>query len=257
MSKSSVTAVAAALLGAASAAPGAELTVLVTGSMVDAFEAVGEEFTHATGHTLRFSTGTTSAVVAKIRGGERADVVVVAAEAAADLETDGTIVAGTRTPVASSVFGVVVRADGARPDVSTADALKRAVTAAPTISYPDPVVATVSGGYIEQVFDRLGIKELARGKAALKPMGYLVGEAVQDGEAALGLSFISEFVGNERLAVVPFPAELQKAQLYAAGVLAGSANAALAREFIAFVTGAAARDKLEAAGVVPAAASAR
>jgi molybdate transport system substrate-binding protein len=246
-----------ALLVGASGATAAELTLLVTGSMVDPFEAVGEDFTHATGHTLKFSTGTTSAVVAKIRGGERADIVVLAAEAAADLESDGTIVAGTRTPVASSVFGVVVRADRARPEVSTADALKQAVTAARTISYPDPVVATVSGGYIEQVFERLGIKELARAKAALKPMGYLVGEAVQNGEVELGLSFISEFVGNERLAVIPFPPELQKAQLYAAGVLAGNANAALAREFIAFVTSAGAREKLTAAGVVPASASAR
>ena len=241
-----------ALLVGGGAATAAELTLLVTGSMADPFEAVGEDFTHATGHTLKFSTGTTSAVVAKLRGGERADIVVLAAEAAVDLESDGTIVAGTRTPVASSVFGVVVRADQARPDVATADALKRAVTAARTISYPDPVVATVSGGYIEQVFERLGIKDLARAKAALKPMGYLVGEAVQNGEVELGLSFISEFVGNERLVVVPFPAELQKAQLYAAGVLTGSTNASLAREFIGFVTSAGARAKLTAAGVVPA-----
>jgi molybdate transport system substrate-binding protein len=247
----------AALLVVASGATAAELAVLVTGSMADPFESIGEDFTHATGHTLKFSTGTTSGVVAKIRGGERADVVVLAAETAVELENDGTIAAGTRTPVASSVFGVVIRADGPRPDVATADALKRAVTAARSISYPDPVVATVSGGYIEQVFDKLGIKDAARAKAALKPMGYLVGEAVQAGEVDLGLSFISEFIGNERLVVVPFPAELQKQQLYAAGVLAGSEDAALAREFIRFVTSAAARAKLTAAGVVPAGAPAR
>ena len=123
---------------------------------------------------------------------------------------------------------------------------------APAISYPDPVAATVSGGYIESVFAELGIKDPARGKAQLKPMGYLVGEAVSKGEADLGLSFMSEFVGNPALTVVPFPDALQRPQLYTAGVFAGSANAAAARELIAFLTSAAAREKLSAAGVVPA-----
>ncbi len=239
----------ALMIGAASAD---ELAVFVTGSMADPFEELGADFTAASGHTLRFSLGTTGGVLAKIRAGERGDVIVVAAEAASELEANGTIVRGTRTPVASSLFGIVVRADRPLPDVSTPEKLKQVVLAARTVSYPDPTVATISGGYIETVFEQLGIKEQARSKASLKPMGYLVGEAVQRGEVELGLSFISEFTANDALAVVQFPAELQKPQLYAAGVLAGAANAAVARELIAFVTSAAAREKLREAGVVPA-----
>jgi molybdate transport system substrate-binding protein len=235
----------------AGAARAAELAVLVTGSMVDALEAVGEAFGRESGHVLTFSRGTTGAVVARLRAGERADVVVLAAEAAEALEGDGTILSGTRTPIASSVFGVVVRADRALPDVSSAAAFRAAVLAAPTIAYPDPVVATVSGGYIESVFERLGVKESARAKAKLTPMGYLVGEAVERGEIDLGLSFASEFVGDERLAVVLFPPELQKPQLYAAGVVRGSANAAVAAQLVAFLTSSAARERLAAAGVVP------
>jgi molybdate transport system substrate-binding protein len=229
-----------------------ELTVFVTGSMADPFEELGADFTAESGHTLKFSLGTTGGVLAKLRAGERGDVIVVAAEAAAELEAAGTIVAGTRRPVASSLFGVVVRADRPVPDVSTPEKLKQVVLAARTISYPDPVVATISGGYVETVLEQLGIQDAARGKAALKPMGYLVGEAVERGEAELGLSFISEFTKNEALAVAQFPAELQKPQLYAAGVLTGAANGAAARELIAFVTSPAVRQKLTAAGVVPA-----
>jgi molybdate transport system substrate-binding protein len=83
-------------------------------------------------------------------------------------------------------------------------------------------------------------------------MGWLVGEAIISGEAELGLSFMSEFVGNPALAVVPFPDALQKPQLYTAGIFAGSAHADVARELIAFLTSAAARAKLSVAGVVPA-----
>ena len=240
------------LLAAAATAAGAELTVFVTGSMADPVEHAAREFTHDTGHTLRFEQATTGGLLAKIRGGERADVIVIAAEAAATLEQDGTLAPGSRVAVASSLFGVVVRAGGATPNVATPEAFKETVLHAATISYPDPVAATVSGGYIESVLDKLGIKDAARGKAQLKPMGYLVGEAVAKGEAELGLSFMSEFVANPALKVVPFPEALQKPQLYTAGVFAQSANAAAARELIAFLTSAAARTELSAAGVVPA-----
>src|SRR5690349_2134845 len=136
------------LLTAAAAAAGAELTVFVTGSMADPLEHAAHDFTRETGHTLRFETATTGGLLAKIRAGERADVVVIAAEAAAALEQDGTLAAGSRVPVASSLFGVVVRAGGPSPDVATREAFKDSVLRAATISYPDPVAATVSGGYI-------------------------------------------------------------------------------------------------------------
>jgi len=152
----------------------------------------------------------------------------------------------------SSLFGVVVRANAPSPDVATPEAFREAVLRARTISYPDPVAATVSGGYIESVLAELGINDVARDKAQLKPMGYLVGEAVANGEAELGLSFMSEFVANPALRVMPFPDALQKPQLYTAGVFAGSANAGVAQELIAFLTSPAARAKLSAAGVVPA-----
>jgi molybdate transport system substrate-binding protein len=239
-------------LAAAGSAAGAELTVFVTGSMADPLEHAAHDFTRETGHTLRFERATTGGLLAKIRAGERGDVVVITAEAAATLEQDGTLVAGTRAAVASSLFGVVVRAGGPSPDVATSEAFRETVLRAATISYPDPVAATVSGGYIESVLAGLGIRDTARGKAQLKPMGYLVGEAVANGEADLGLSFMSEFVANPKLTVVPFPDALQKPQLYTAGVFASSANAAAARELIAFITSAAARAKLSAAGVVPA-----
>jgi molybdate transport system substrate-binding protein len=244
--------VAVLMLGTAATAFAAELTVFVTGSMIDPLEHATEEFENATGHTLRFESATTGGLLAKIRAGERGDVIVIADEAAATLEQNGTLLPGTLTPIASSLFGVVVRADAPKPEVATPAALKETVLRARTISYPDPVAATVSGGYIESVFAQLEIKDAARSKAKLTPMGYLVGEAVANGEAELGLSFMSEFVGNPALAVVPFPDALQKPQLYTAGVFAGSAHADVAREVIAFIKSPSARTKLAAAGVVPA-----
>jgi molybdate transport system substrate-binding protein len=194
-------------------------------------------------------------VLNKLKAGEKGDVIVISDEAAIALEKDGKIAAGTRAGVASSLFGVVVKKSTPSPDVSSPEALKKSVLAARTISYPDPVAAAASGGYIESVFAQMGIKDEARKKAALKPMGVLVGEAVAKGEAELGLSFVSEFVADKSLKVVMFPQALQKPQLYMAGVFAGTPNVAAARAFIAFVTSPAARAKLKAAGVDPATAT--
>jgi molybdate transport system substrate-binding protein len=114
------------------------------------------------------------------------------------------------------------------------------------------VTAAVSGGYIESVFQQLGIKDEATRKSSLKAMGYLVGEAVENGEAELGLSFISEFTANPELQVALFTAALQKPQPYAAGVFASTPNADAARAFIAYITSPDVHDKLKAAGVNPA-----
>ena len=236
---------------AVSPACAVELTIFATGSMADPLKEVGEDFTHQTGHTLRFSLGTTGGVLNKLKAGEKGDVIVISDEAAIALEKDGKIAPGSRKDVASALFAVVVKANAPTPNISTPEALKKAVLAARSISYPDPVTVTASGGYIQSVFQLLGIKDEANKKAAFKPMGALVGEAFAKGEAELGLSFASEFIADKTLKVVMFPDAIQKPQLYTAGVFAGSPNADAALAFIAFVAGPAARAKLKAAGVDP------
>ena len=64
-------------LGLALAPAGAaELTVYATGSMEVPLHQLGEEFTHATGHTLKFELGTTGVVMNKLKTG-KADVIEV------------------------------------------------------------------------------------------------------------------------------------------------------------------------------------
>ena len=73
-----------------------ELTVFATGSMADPLKEVGEDFTRQTGHTLRFSLGTTGGVLNKLRAGEQGDVIVISDEAADALEKEGKIMPGSR-----------------------------------------------------------------------------------------------------------------------------------------------------------------
>ena len=120
-------------LGLALAPAGAaELTVYATGSMEVPLHQLGEEFTHATGHTLKFELGTTGVVMNKLKTG-KADVIVISVEAADALQKDGRIVAGSRADVASSLFGVAVKKGAKAPDISTPEALKSVLLAAKSV----------------------------------------------------------------------------------------------------------------------------
>ncbi len=245
----------AAFIGffAGTTAQAVELKILATGSMAEPLKALGEAFTHNTGHTLSFSLGTTGVVMNKLKGGERADVIVISVEAADTLEKDGRLVAATRADVANSLLGVAVKTGAAAPDISTPEAFKKAVLAARSISYPDPALGATSGIYIESLFTRLGIAEDAKRKASVKPIGAQVAAAVASGDIELGLTFLSELVPNRGVKIVgPFPDPIQNPTLYTAGVMSDSANAQAARAFVAFITSPAAGAALEAAGVAPA-----
>jgi molybdate transport system substrate-binding protein len=254
MRKKSFLALAASLLllAASTRTQAAELTVYATGSMEVPLHQVGEAFTRSTGHKLTFVLGTTGVVLNKLKSG-KADVIVISAEAAELLQKDGRLVAATRADIARSLLGVAVKKGAPAPDISTADAFKKTVLAARSISYPDPALGATSGVYIESLFKRLSIADEAKRKTVVKPVGAAVADAVAKGEVELGLTFISEFVANEGVAIVgTFPDSIQNPTLYTAGVAAESANPDAARAFIAFVTRPESRATLKALGVDPA-----
>jgi molybdate transport system substrate-binding protein len=248
--------VAAALLVMGAPADAAELKILATGSMAEPLKALGEAFTQTTGNALTFSLGTTGVVINKLKGGEKADVIVISSEAADTLQKDGRLLAATRADVANSLLGVAVKTGATAPDISTPDAFKQAVLAARSISYPDPALGATSGVYIESLFKRLNIADAAKKKASLKPIGAEVAAAVAKGEIELGLTFLSELVPNKGVKIVgPFPNAIQNPTLYTAGVMSDSANGEAARAFVAFITSPAAAQVLDAAGVAPTAQS--
>src|SRR5205823_3424707 len=70
------------------------------------------------------------------------------------LETRGLISAGSRTALAESFIGMVVRAGQPKPDISTVEALRKVLLAAKSIAYSD----SSSGTYLSTVgFRKLGV----------------------------------------------------------------------------------------------------
>src|SRR5262245_26749097 len=71
----------------------------------------------------------------RVAAGEAFDFVVLAADAIDKLIAGGSVVPGSCVDLVDSGVSIAVRAGAARPDLSTEDALRRAVLAAPTVGY--------------------------------------------------------------------------------------------------------------------------
>ena len=63
------------------------------------------------------------------------DLAILTTAIVADLVKQGKIAAGTETPIARSGVGVMVRKGAAKPDLSSPEALKRAVQSAKSLTW--------------------------------------------------------------------------------------------------------------------------
>jgi molybdate transport system substrate-binding protein len=84
------------------------------------------------------------------------------------------------------------------------------------VAYIDPSAGGSSGIYLDQLFERLGMREQIRAKAVLVPGG-LVAAKLMDGSADLALHQISEIKAVPGAVLVgPIPAEIQHTTVYSA-----------------------------------------
>jgi molybdate transport system substrate-binding protein len=179
-------------------------------------------------------------LVKTLAEGYPADVVVVTEEVLARLRLKG-------TPVARVGVGIGVRENAPLPDLSSADAFKKALLAARSVIYMDPQIGT-SGKHVAEVLSRLGIVDQVSAKAKLGTGGQ-VAEAVARGEVELAIHQISEILPVKGVRFAgPLPAELQKFTVYVAAQLPSSKAAGLAARFIAHLSSAQARGSLAQAG---------
>jgi molybdate transport system substrate-binding protein len=239
-----------ALSGAASAA---EVRVMISGGLTAAYKALVPEFERLTGHKVLTAYGpsmgtTANAIPVRLERGEAADVLIMVGYALDDLAKQGKVIPDTRIELVKSPIGVAVKSGAAKPDISTADAVKRMLLAAKTIAYSD----SASGVYVStEMFDKLGIKEAMQGKARKIP-ATPVGEIVAHGEAEIGFQQISELRPVEGIDIVgPLPDELQKITVFSAGIATVSKEPDAGKALIKFLASPTARPEIVKSGMDP------
>src|SRR5262249_17841395 len=146
----------------------------------------------------------------------------------------------------------VAARDGApKPDISSADALKRALLSAKSIAYGDPALGGVSSVHFARVLDRLGISEQLKAKTMLL-RDVFAAEVVAKDQAELGVGQASEIVPVKGAQLVgPLPGEFASVTVFAAGIGIGTKSSDAANAFTKFLTGPVAVPVLKKKGFEP------
>lgn len=134
----------------------------------------------------------------RVQAGEAFDGVVLASEAIDKLIASGHVRPGSRTDLVRSGVAVAVPAGQPLPDISSEDALKAAILAAPTLGYS----TGPSGVQLAQQFEAWGIAAQLAPRIVQAPPGVSVGSLVAKGEVALGFQQLSEMLGVAGISIV-------------------------------------------------------
>ncbi len=233
------------------AAEPVEVTVLTSVALTSALDELAPQFERITGNKLRIGYSLIADIKKRIIAGETADVVILSRPAMDDLQKQDKFAPGSITGIVGTSVAVTVRAGAPKPDISSAEALKRSLLAAKSIVYADPAKGGASGVHFAHVVDQLGIAEQLKSRTILVP-GAQAADVVAKGEAELGVAQTSEIVPVSGVQLVgPLPGELGSVTLFTAGIGAGSKASGAAKSLILFLTSPAAAPVFKSKGLQP------
>ncbi len=244
--KSIIAAVGALLL--AGVANAAEIKVASTQATEEAYKELVAQFEKATGHKVATYFSGTLNVSKRLATDEHFDMIIMSGPAIDEQIKLGKAVAGSRVDFASSGTGLAVRKGAAKPDISSADALKKTLLAVKSIGYS----TGPSGVYMLSVFEKMGIADQVKGKLKQTPSGVFVGTLIATGEAEVGFQQISELVHFDGIDYVgPLPGDLQRMTMFSSAIHTGAKEADAARALVKFITAPSAAPVIRKHGLEP------
>jgi molybdate transport system substrate-binding protein len=197
------------------------LRLLSTLALKGAVERLAGQYQIATGVRLDADFAPTVGLLKRLRGGEKADVVILTGEGLKELVAEGAVVEASQIDLARSWVGIAVKAGHAHPDIASEAALRATLLAARSVAYSK---IGASGIYFAELIQRMGIASEINAKATITA-GFTA-ERLVTGEADLAVQQLSELKQVADIEVVgPIPRELQTAAVFTAGRMASSAKA--------------------------------
>ena len=224
-----------------------ELKLIAGGSLAGLCKELGPHFEKASGHTLSIHFDSTPNIINRINAGTPFDAVVVPIDTFKDAGAKSHL-AEPAVNVARVGYGVIVRAGAPKPDLSTAEAFKKALLAVPSVA---SVPASAAGAYITKVYERLGIAEEMKAKTKVQAAPTTIAPAVAKGEAEYGIFLTNVFNAPGVELAGPFPADLQQELVFTAAVATDTKETAAAKALIDFLRTPDAIAVIRASGMTP------
>jgi len=185
-------AILALVVFGAQAASADEVTLIAPGGLRCPVDLIKPGFEKKTGHVLKATIGAGGATHRQVVQGAPFDVPVVQPPYK-DVIDSGNVIASSETPLATVSIIVVVRKGDAKPDISTADAVKRMLLAAKAISYPDGAggLGGAAGVSFDNTQKKLGIYDQMQPKVK-RVQGVALLDLLKRGDIDYAITFASE-----------------------------------------------------------------
>jgi molybdate transport system substrate-binding protein len=225
----------------------ASVKIMSARAVKSAVSAITTQFAQTNGHDVLFDFAPVGALEAKLAASESADLIILSTQALRKIEAS--LVPGSRRTLGRTSIGVAVRAGAPLPDIATPDAFRHILLTARSIAISDVAVGGTAGKHLAQLFVRMGIAEAIDRKLLRRASGGDVAQCVADGEAEIGMTFISEMLPIAGVHVAgPLPGPLGSDTTYEAAVVAASSEREATEALIAALTRTDTRDVWRAAG---------
>ncbi len=240
-------AICAALL-ASSAAGAAEIKVIASNAVKEAYVKLVPVFEKKSGHHVTVDWGGTADIVKRTSGGEVADIVITTSAYIDELTKEGKLVPGSRVDLAKSTIGVALRPGAPKPDLTNGEALKKSLLAAKSII----LSGGPSGVYLAELFQKMGIAEQIKAKTTRLAPGESPGEAVAHGQGDIGFTQVSELLAVKGIVYLgPVPADVQQVTVFSAGIPRNAPQPDAAKALVRFLTSPEAAPTLRETGLQP------
>ena len=244
----------AALFFVTNLAHAADVVLLSAGAVEPGLKPVLAAFERESGHRVTLSFATAPQIRERVANGAVQPDVVIAPSAVLDeLAAAAKVDTTARVSIGRVGIGVAVRPGGARPDLTSADTLKRALLEADQVVYN----RASTGLYVEGLIKRWGLTETLQPKTVRFADGASVMEHVLHGSGnQIGLGAMTEILLLKERGLVlvgPLPAEVQNVTHYeAVPALGAAAPSDASRRLLDKLASPAARRVFDDAGITSA-----
>jgi molybdate transport system substrate-binding protein len=223
-----------------------EIKLMLSAAFKEAYLELTPPFEKATSHKLSTAWVASVEMMQRLKGGEQVDLVILSAASLDELKKAGIV--AERFDIAKSGVGVAVKTGAPKPDISSGEAVKRAVLAAKGIAYSKGP----SGIYLIKLFERWGISERIKSKVR-QVQGEPAGASAARGEVELAFQQVSELLPVPGIELVgPLPPDIQEITTFSAGLHAKAKEPKAARALVDFFKAPAAAPVIRKKGMEPA-----
>lgn len=228
------------------------LRVLSGGAAHGLVMGVAARFKAISGLDIEGEFGAVGVMAAKLRGGSRADLVILTRALVADLARENLVTAASVTDIGLVETALAVRPGDPLAAAHDAATLRAAFTAADAIFVPDTKNST-AGIHVAAVLAKLGIADEVEGRLRIFPNGATAMRNLASCADArpIGCTQATEIIATDGVTLSgALPKGYELATVYTAGVTTRAANAEQAQRLIELLTGAERRELRARAGFV-------